>query len=95
MTTYIITSGVVLLIITLSYFRNKRAKSKIIHVIENNCIGCRRCVKKCRHKALEMATGEVNKLVTLKYPDRCTACKDCIIVCKCGALELVDRKYSS
>ncbi|MDR0363623.1 MAG: 4Fe-4S binding protein [Bacteroidales bacterium] len=81
------------LIIILSYFRNKRAKNKVIHVIDNNCTGCRRCLKKCRHKALEMVNGETsNRHVILKHPEKCTACKDCIIACKFNALELVDRK---
>ena len=91
MTTYIIAGSVLLLIIVLSYFRNKRAKSKIIHVIDNNCTGCQRCVKACRHKALEIIKDETGRRVVLKHPDKCTACRDCIVVCKFNALELIGR----
>lgn len=92
MTKYIIIASVVLLIIILSYFRNKRAKSKVIHVIDDNCSGCRACIKKCRHKALEILDNEEGRRVVLKNPEKCTACRDCIIACKFNALELVNRK---
>ncbi|MDR0348579.1 MAG: 4Fe-4S binding protein, partial [Tannerella sp.] len=90
MNTYIITGSLLLLIMILSHFRSKRAKNKIIRVIGDNCTGCQRCIKKCRHKALETVTGEEGRFVVLKYPERCTACRDCIIVCKFNALELTD-----
>jgi NAD-dependent dihydropyrimidine dehydrogenase PreA subunit len=92
MTKYIIIAVSLLLIIVLGYFRNKRAKSKIISVINENCTGCQRCMKRCRHKALEMTNGDNGKYVVLKYPEKCTACRDCILVCKSNALELVNRK---
>ncbi|MDR1182991.1 MAG: 4Fe-4S binding protein [Bacteroidales bacterium] len=92
MTKYIIIASSLLLIIVLSYFRNKRAKSKIISVINENCTGCQRCMKKCRYKALEMTDNGNSKCVVLRYPEKCTACRDCIQVCKFNALELVNRK---
>ena len=93
MNTYIITISIVSLVVVLIYFRNKRAKTKVVRIVDENCTGCQRCLKKCRHKALEMVTDETGRrVVTLKYPDKCTACRDCIIVCKFNALELVDRK---
>lgn len=92
MTTYIILASLLLLIIILIYFRNKRAKNKVVQVIDGNCIGCLRCLKRCRHKALDIDNRETGWLVVLKYPEKCTACRDCIIVCKSHALELVNRK---
>ena len=92
MNIYLIIASSLLLIIVLSYFRNKRAKSKIVHVIDNNCTGCQRCLKKCRHKALEIISDETSRRVVLKHPEKCTACRDCIITCKFNALELVSRK---
>ena len=74
------------------YFGNKRAKKKIIRVIDNNCTGCRRCLKKCRHQALDMVNNENIQHVTLKYPEKCTACGDCVAVCKFKALRLVNRE---
>lgn len=91
MTTYIIIASIVLLFTILGYFRNKRAKSKIIHVIDECCTSCQRCVKRCRHKALEIENTETGKHIVLKHPEKCTACRDCILVCKFNALELVDR----
>ncbi len=90
MTTYIIIASLLLLIIVHGYFKNKRAKSKVVRVIDNNCTGCQRCLKKCRHKALEMGNSETGRHVVLN-PDKCTACGDCLVVCKFNALELVNR----
>ncbi|MDR1200078.1 MAG: 4Fe-4S binding protein [Tannerellaceae bacterium] len=92
MTTYLIIASSLLLILVLSYFRNKRAKNNVIRVIDENCTGCRRCLKRCRHKALEITDNETGRPVIIKYPEKCTACRDCILVCKFDALELVSRK---
>lgn len=92
MTKYIIIASSLLLVIVLSYFRSKRAKNKVVRVIADNCAGCQLCVKKCRHKALEMTDSDNGKCVVLKYPEKCTACRDCILVCKLKAVELVNRK---
>jgi ferredoxin len=92
MTTYTIIASLLLLITVLYYFRNKRAKSKVIRVINDNCTGCQRCLKACHHKALEVVNGESGQRVVLKHPEKCTACRDCIMVCKFNALELANRK---
>ena len=93
MAIYIIISVLLVLIFVGIYFRNKRAKKKVIRVIDNNCTGCQRCLKKCRYKALEMGTREIGQHVVLN-PDRCTACGDCLTVCKFNALELINRKLA-
>lgn len=92
-TLYIILS-ILLLSVVLGYFRNKRAKNKVVHVLEDKCTGCQRCVKRCRHKALVAVKDETGTHIILSEPDQCTACRDCIVVCKFNALELVDRKNS-
>ena len=86
-----ISAGVILLIAGY-IFRSKRAKNKVVSVIDNNCTGCRRCVKKCRRDVLNIAENEAGGLVVVEYPDKCTACGDCIVVCKFNALELVKRE---
>ena len=90
-TLYIVSASVALLVI-LSYFRNKKAKKKVVHVITDNCTGCRRCLKICNRKALEMAVDEAGSRVILKKPQKCTACGKCVAVCKFKALEIVERK---
>lgn len=91
MNIYIVLSCLLLLFV-LGYLRSKRAKNKVAHVIEESCTGCQRCLKKCRHKALETVDNEKGKYIIIKYPAKCTACGDCIAACKFNALELVDRK---
>ena len=91
MTAYIVIASLLLLIIVLSCLRSRRAKSKVIRVISDSCTGCQRCLKACRHKALEVVNSEIGRRVVLKRPEKCTACRDCIIACKFNALELVSR----
>ncbi|MDR2042424.1 MAG: 4Fe-4S binding protein [Tannerella sp.] len=71
--------------------RRQRRRKKVIDVLERNCSGCRRCVKKCPRRALEMVEDETGIHATVKYPDRCTACGDCLDKCKFNALQLIER----
>jgi len=90
-TLYIVSASVALLVV-LGYFRNKKAKSKIVHVITDNCTGCGRCLKICNRKVLEIvAEGDVTHVV-LRNPQKCTACEKCVVICKFNALEIVERK---
>jgi NAD-dependent dihydropyrimidine dehydrogenase PreA subunit len=70
----------------------KKRRNKVIRVVEDNCTGCQRCVKRCSHHVLEIISDEKRARVVVKNPDRCTACGDCIGKCKFNALEVVERK---
>jgi NAD-dependent dihydropyrimidine dehydrogenase PreA subunit len=72
--------------------RHRRGKNKVVHAIENNCIGCKRCLKWCKYKVLEMVSDENGTRIAVKHPDKCTACGDCVSTCKFNALEIVERK---
>ncbi len=88
----IVASLLLLIIIPVHFSRNKRAKNKVVYVIDNNCTGCQRCVKRCRRKALDITNDKSGLHVALKHPEKCTACGDCVAVCKFKALELTYRK---
>jgi ferredoxin len=60
-------------------------------VVESNCTGCRRCVKRCSHHVLGMVKNESGTHVAVKYPDKCTACGDCLRKCKFNALQLIEQ----
>lgn len=83
----IVLAVLTILVIIRHLHSRKRAKSKELLVIEDNCTGCQRCVKRCQRKALEI----VNKKVVLN-PDKCTSCGKCVPMCKFSALEIVNRK---
>jgi NAD-dependent dihydropyrimidine dehydrogenase PreA subunit len=72
--------------------RRLHNRNNVIHVIENNCTGCKYCLKKCFHKVLEIVSDENGRHVIVKYPDKCTACGDCMCACKFNALEVVKQK---
>ena len=92
MNTFLIVAGLLLLYILVQWHRSKRAKNKTLHIIDNNCTRCQKCIKWCMHKALDMTNDEIGLHITVKYPERCTACGDCVAVCKYHALELVSQK---
>ena len=86
-----IVSAIVLLLSIGYLYRVKQAKSKVVRVIDDNCTGCRHCVKKCRRKVLSIIENESGKRIIVENPQKCTACSDCITVCKFNALELAIR----
>ncbi|MDR1544449.1 MAG: 4Fe-4S dicluster domain-containing protein [Prevotellaceae bacterium] len=96
MNIFYISIGIVILIWFIgNLFRRQKNKNKVICVIESNCTGCRRCVKRCNRKVLETVKNETETLAIVKYPDKCTACGDCLSKCKFNALKLVERAKSS
>jgi NAD-dependent dihydropyrimidine dehydrogenase PreA subunit len=87
---YIVVGVIIFLWLCGGIYRHLRGKNKILRAIENNCTGCKRCLKMCRHKALDVINDENGVHITVD-PDKCTSCGDCIGVCKFNALELVNR----
>jgi NAD-dependent dihydropyrimidine dehydrogenase PreA subunit len=73
-------------------YRHKKGRNKIIHVVEDNCTGCRRCLKRCRHHVLDTVSDEKGAPVYVKNPAHCTACGDCLSGCKFKALVLMEKK---
>ncbi|MDR2151485.1 MAG: 4Fe-4S binding protein, partial [Helicobacteraceae bacterium] len=71
-------------------YRHKKSRNRVLRTIENNCTGCKRCLKKCEHKAL-IAINVENGVRAIVDPDKCTGCGDCIRACKFNALELISR----
>ncbi|MDR2775440.1 MAG: 4Fe-4S dicluster domain-containing protein [Tannerella sp.] len=88
-----IAMGIVLPLWILGYVsRRHKNRHKIVCVVESNCTGCGRCVKRCSHNVLETVKDETGIHVAVKYPDRCTACEDCLGRCKFNALKLIERR---
>jgi len=82
-----------LLLATLGYlYRRKRAKSKVVRIVDNSCTGCGRCLKMCRRKALDTVEDETGKHIVVKEPDKCTGCGKCVAVCKFNTLEIANRE---
>jgi ferredoxin len=94
-TLYIVLASLLLLFVLAQLYRSKRAKNRALHIIYANCTGCRRCSKKCRHKALAMVTDETGLHVEMQYPEKCTACGDCIAACKFKALEMTPITHAT
>ena len=87
---YIGMGALLLLWILSNLHRRQKNRNRVISVVENNCTGCGRCVKRCSRRVLEMVRNETTH-VAVKYPDKCTACGDCLGRCKFNALKLVER----
>jgi NAD-dependent dihydropyrimidine dehydrogenase PreA subunit len=88
---YISLGILVLLTISVKLYQKKKRRNKVICVVESNCTGCRRCIKRCIHRVLETVNNETGIHAAVKYPDKCTACGDCLGKCKFNALKLIKR----
>jgi ferredoxin len=72
-------------------YRHIRGWGKIIRVIDNNCTGCKRCLKKCHRNVLATASEEKGAHIIVKNPHKCNACGDCLGACKFKALIIVKK----
>ena len=81
----------VILLISVRWYDGQKKKNKVICVVETNCTGCQRCVKRCSRHVLEIVKNETGTCATVKDSDKCTACGDCLSKCKFSALKLIER----
>ncbi|MDR1961607.1 MAG: 4Fe-4S dicluster domain-containing protein [Gracilibacteraceae bacterium] len=72
-------------------YRHVRGLGKIIVVIDDNCTGCKACLKKCRYNVLEPENEEKGARVIVKKPLKCNACGDCLSACKFNALKIIEK----
>ncbi|MDR0824027.1 MAG: 4Fe-4S binding protein [Prevotella sp.] len=75
-------------------FKLKIKKTEIItlQIFERKCIGCEKCVERCRRKVLGMVYKDDHSYATVEYPDRCTGCGACSKKCPTDAIELITVK---
>jgi heterodisulfide reductase subunit A-like polyferredoxin len=88
---YIAGAIIVLYLINGIYHHIHRCR-KTIHVIDDNCTGCKRCLKKCHRNVLASASEEKGAHIVIRNPLRCSACGGCVSVCKFKALQLIEHK---
>jgi NAD-dependent dihydropyrimidine dehydrogenase PreA subunit len=72
-------------------YRHIHRHGKVIHVIDDNCTGCSRCLKICHRNVLVLTNEEKRGHIIIKNPLNCNACGDCVSVCKFKALELIEK----
>jgi NAD-dependent dihydropyrimidine dehydrogenase PreA subunit len=87
---YIVGGAIVLLWLFGGLYRHSQGRNRVLNIIEENCTGCKHCVKRCGHKALEAINDENGTRIVINH-DRCTGCGDCISACKFNALELITK----
>jgi NAD-dependent dihydropyrimidine dehydrogenase PreA subunit len=87
---YILCAIIVILSIV-GFYHHRRGHDKIIHVIDDNCTGCRTCLKKCRRNVLELTSKKARSRIVVKNPLNCTGCGDCVTACKFEALKLMKK----
>ncbi|MDR3198076.1 MAG: 4Fe-4S dicluster domain-containing protein [Planctomycetaceae bacterium] len=82
---------IIVLWFTGGIYRHVRRRGKIIHVIDDNCTGCKRCLKMCRRNVLASASEENSSHIVVKNHLRCSSCGDCVGACKFKALKLIEK----
>jgi NAD-dependent dihydropyrimidine dehydrogenase PreA subunit len=60
-TLFIVIGVLVLLWIVGNIVRKVQNKNKIVYVVEGNCTGCGRCLKRCNYNVLELVRDEKGK----------------------------------
>ncbi len=61
-----------------------------IRVIEEKCVGCGLCSRKCPQSAITV----VNKKASIDE-SKCIVCKLCVNTCKFNAIEVVGQKQTN
>lgn len=54
-----------------------------IHISQNLCIGCRKCIQVCPGSLIDMLD---NGKAYLQYPKNCWGCASCVKECHSGAI---------
>lgn len=68
-----------------------RKREISLFIFQNRCIGCERCVEKCRHKVFGMLYTEDKSYATVEHPERCTGCGKCQQRCPTYAIEITSK----
>ena len=66
-----------------------------VEFIEENCIGCKLCLKSCPYNAIDMVDVPGKDKPVARKNDDCIECGACVDACKFNAIELktIERKY--
>ncbi|EKO37189.1 electron transport complex, RnfABCDGE type, B subunit [SAR86 cluster bacterium SAR86E] len=61
-------------------------KSQVAHIVEEDCIGCTKCIDACPVDAISGAANLMHNVIN----DLCTGCELCIEPCPVDCIELID-----
>ena len=89
---FYIVGGLILLLVIGKIIRHKQREGKVIHIVEEFCTGCKKCLKTCRRDVLSAVKDGKHTYIVVKEPDNCSACGDCVKTCKFRALEIINKK---
>lgn len=69
----------------------KKGKREVLslQIFERKCIGCEKCVDRCRNNVLGMMYNDKYSHATVEFRERCTGCGICSFICPLGAIELI------
>ena len=70
-------------------FRVRSKEVVSLDVIGELCIGCGRCVSRCRYKAIGMKYTDDRGRAVAYHPERCVGYGRCVGTCPTVAIELV------
>ena len=60
-----------------------------LQVLAGLCIGCARCVDRCRRNVFAMGQMDNRCVAAVVRPEVCVGCGKCLSVCRMEAIELI------
>lgn len=67
----------------------EKSKEVSVTVSTERCVGCGRCVERCRREAMGLIQLRTEHYAMLVNPGKCNGCGKCAKVCNFNAIEIV------
>lgn len=75
--------------IPVEMFWKKKRVVLSLQVLAGICMGCARCINRCRKNVFIMGHMDSRPVAAIHMPDACNGCGKCLNVCKAEAIELI------
>ena len=72
----------------------KKKSKRIVHIIEDNCIGCKCCIRRCRRQVLGISQMTDQTKVIVERIEACSGCGKCLSGCLYNAIELITHNQN-
>lgn len=76
----------------IALFQRKKREVISLQVLAGICIGCDKCINRCRQQVFVRGYLDKQQVASVGYPENCTGCGKCAKNCPAGAIELIVKE---